>query len=287
MSSFTYTVKDEVMNLQDKNKRCCSFSLLYGFLFTSYLNEDRYYIKTANAEIGDYFIELCDYLFKKKHLCFQKNGKISIDSGVLRYFTIDEYKSKVFKCQECVHAFLRGVFLSKGTVTDPEKSYLLEISLDNYNSASDLLELLSELGLKFKHRERQGKQVIYTKNSESIEDLLALIGAHSATFTIMNCKIMKDLKNKTNRIMNCDDANINKSLEASKKYMAAINYLIESNNILRLPEQLKETVYLRLEHKELNYADFGRKFNPVISKSGVFHRLEKIVEIAEKLKKEN
>ena len=87
--------------------------------------------------------------------------------------------------------------------------------------------------------------------------------------------------------MNCDDANINKSLEASKKYMAAINYLIESNNILRLPEQLKETVYLRLEHKELNYADFGRKFNPVISKSGVFHRLEKIVEIAEELKKEN
>lgn len=287
MGLFTYTVKDELIKLEEKSKKCCSFSLLYGFLFTSQCDEGDYFIKTANVEIADYFLKLCDILFKKKHLCFYKSGKISIESRILRYFTIAEYKTHIFKCDECKREFLRGVFLSKGSVTDPEKSYLLEITLGSIDSAAELLELLGEFSLRFKLRERQGKYVVYTKESEAIEDLLALIGAHSSTFALMNSKIMKDLKNKTNRIMNCDDANINKSLEASKRHISAINYLLESNNILRLPEQLRETARLRMEFKELNYSDLGKKFNPAISKSGIYHRLEKIVEMAEEFKKEN
>jgi len=227
MGSFTYTVKEEILNLEEKKRKCCSFSLLYGFLFCSYFGNDKYYIKTANAEIGNYFVELCDVLFKKKHLCFYKNGKISIDPDIVRYFTIVEYKASVFKCSECIHSFLRGIFLLKGSVTDPEKSYMLELSLPDKNSAMELLNLLTELSLSFKLRERQGMFVIYTKDSETIEDFLALIGAQSSTFTIMNSKIIKEVRNRTNRIMNCDDANINKSLEASKKYLTAINYLLK------------------------------------------------------------
>jgi DNA-binding protein WhiA len=152
--------------------------------------------------------------------------------------------------------------------------------------ANDLLELLSDLGFYFKIRLRQNKYVVYSKDSETIEDFLASIGANNATFTLMNNKIVKELRNNANRVKNCDDANIDKSLNASQKYLSAIKYLIESNNITRLPDQLKETAYLRLENKELNYAELGRKFSPVISKSGVFHRLEKIAELSEEFKKE-
>ena len=143
------------------------------------------------------------------------------------------------------------------------------------DKANELREFVLGLGIDLKLRERQGKLVLYSKASETVEDLLAFIGAKSATFEIMNSKIMKEIKNQTNRVMNCDDANINKSIAASEKYIAAINYLISSNNLLRLPEQLQETALKRLEFKELNYTDLGNKFNPCISKSGIFHRLEK------------
>ena len=103
MSSFTSTVKDEVINLGEKSRKCCSFSLLYGFLFCAVNENHKYYIKTTNVEIADSFIKLCDFLFKKKHMCFYKNGKISIDSSILRFSTIDEYKSNVFKCDDCIH----------------------------------------------------------------------------------------------------------------------------------------------------------------------------------------
>ena len=286
MSSFTSTVKDEVINLGEKSRKCCSFSLLYGFLFCAVNENNKYYIKTTNVEIADSFIKLCDFLFKKKHMCFYKNGKISIDSSILRFSTIDEYKSNVFKCDDCIHYFLRGIFLARGSLTDPEKSYLFEITLTDEDHAKKFLELLNDINLNFKLRERQGKFVVYTKDSETIEDFLAIIGAQSSAFVIMNNKIIKDLKNRTNRIMNCDDANINKSLLASKKYLSAIDYLIKTNNITRLPEQLQEAARLRMEYKELNYSELGKKFNPAISKSGVFHRLEKIFEISEEFKKE-
>lgn len=287
MSSFTTSVKEELLQYETKNKKCCMLSYLYGFLFCAEEDNGKYYIKTASVENANSFFELCDSLFKNKYLCYYKNGKISIDTGLLRYFTIAEYKNNIFKCDKCMFHFLRSVFLLKGTVTDPEKSYLAELSFSSLEKANELLGFLIDSGYQFKLRERAGKYVVYTKHSESIENFLGMIGAHSATFAIMNSKIFKDIRNKANRVMNCDDANINKSLEASKKYLTAINYLIESNKISRLPEQLMETAYLRLEFSELNYAELGKKFNPAISKSGLFHRLEKIVEITEEFKKED
>ena len=286
MGSFTNAVKEEILQLEYKNKKCCMFSILYGFLFCAEKENDRYYIKTTNVEIANYFLKLCDILFKKKHLCYFNNGEISIESSLFRYFTIVEYKSNIFKCPDCEYHFLRSLFLVRGMVTDPNKSYLLELSFSSENKANELFSILSDLSFKFKIRERQGKYVIYTKDSETVEDYLAVIGANNATFTVMNSKIIKDVRNRANRISNCDDANINKSLDASKKYINAINYLIKSNKISKLNEQLTETAYKRLEFPELNYTELGKKFNPVISKSGIFHRLEKIVEIYEEIKKE-
>ncbi|MBQ9744902.1 MAG: DNA-binding protein WhiA [Clostridia bacterium] len=286
MGSFTNAVKEEILQLDYKNKKCCMFSMLYGFLFCAEKENDKYFIKTTNVEIADCFLRLCDILFKKKHLCYYNNGEISIESSLFRYFTIVEYKSNIFKCPDCEYHFLRSLFLIRGMVTDPNKSYLLELSFSSENKANELFSMLSDSSFKFKMRERQGKYVIYTKDSETVEDYLAVIGANNATFTVMNSKIIKDVRNRANRISNCDDANINKSLDASKKYINAINYLIKSDKISKLSEQLTETAYKRLEFPELNYTELGKKFNPVISKSGIFHRLEKIVEIYEETKKE-
>jgi len=286
MESFATTVKNEILQLEIKNKKCCMFSYLYGFLFCNQTEDDKYYIKTTSVENADSFLKTCDLLFKKKHLCFYKNGKISIETGILRYFTVAEYKKNIFKCEDCAYHFLRSVFLLRGTVSDPFKMYLLEMSFSEENRAKEVLNLLDELGFNFKIRLRQNKYVVYSKSSEAIAYFLAVIGANNATFTIMNNKILKGIRNDANRVKNCDDANIGKAVNASHRHTSAIKYLIDSNNITRLPDQLRETARLRLEYNELNYAELGRKFSPVISKSGVFHRLEKIVELSEEFKKE-
>ena len=287
MISFSNKIKEEIIELEPKIRKCCQFSLLYGFLFCAEQKKNGYEIKTTTVKNANLFLSLCDMLFKKQHLNFYRNGIISIDSGVFRYFTIVEYENNVFKCTECKKHFLKSIFLLRGMVTDPEKSYLIELSLSDLAKAEELSAFLRTLDIEMKLRERQGKYVLYSKKSEVLEDFLAYIGAQSSAFEIMNSKILKEIKNQTNRVMNCDDANINKSIAASEKYLSAINYLIESNNLLRLPEQLQETALKRLEFKELNYTDLGNKFNPGISKSGLFHRLEKIYELSELYKREN
>ena len=286
MASFSANTKSEIISLDIRGKKCCMFSLLYGFLFCAQEENNNYYIKTTSVENADLFLKLCDILFKKKHICYYKNGKISIDSGILKYFTIAEYIERVFKCDECNAMFLRGIFLVNGSISDPEKSYLLELSFADKGKQLELFNFLSENGFSFKIRERAGKHLIYTKSSEIIEDFMAKIGATSATFSIINSKIVKEFRNNTNRAYNCDNANINKSIAASKKYTEAIEYLISTGKIELLPDQLKETAYKRLEFKELNYTDLGKKFNPTISKSGLFHRLDKIVLICEEFKRE-
>lgn len=287
MISFSTNAKNEISNIQFKTKKCCLFALIYGYFFCSRNEGNKNIIRTSNENVAKLFINLCDHLFKKKHLCYYKSNHIYIDLDIIRYFTIEEYQKHIFKCEECRHFFLKGVFLSSGSVSDPEKSYLLEISMNSPDSKKQLLSFLTDMGLPFKERERSGKYIIYSKTSEVIEDFLARVGANNATFAIMNSKIIKEFLNNTNRVYNCDNANISKSLAASEKYISAINYLIETNKIDRLPDQLKETAYKRIEFKELNYTELGKKFNPVISKSGLFHRLEKIVELCEDYRKED
>ena len=142
MASFSNDTKNEIIGLDIKGKKCCLFSFLYGMMFCSQSENNANYIKTTIAEHGNLALKLCDFLFKKKHLFYYKDGKISIDTSVLRYFTIAEYKANLFKCDDCISYFLRGVFLSCGSITDPEKSYLLELTLPSFDKQNDLKEFL-------------------------------------------------------------------------------------------------------------------------------------------------
>ena len=125
------------------------------------------------------------------------------------------------------------------------------------------------------------KYVLYSKNFETIADIVALVGAKNASFQILNTKILKEIRNDVNRARNCDSANIDKSVKANEKYLIAIRYLIETGKISLLPDHLKEMALKRVEFPDISFTELGKKFSPPISKSGVFHRLEKILEYYE------
>jgi DNA-binding protein WhiA len=138
-------------------------------------------------------------------------------------------------------------------------------------------------GLNAKISNRGGKYFVYLKRSEDVSDLLALCGCNSPSFEIINCRINKDIRNRVNRATNCDSANISKSISASQKYLSAINFLMEKCLIDSLPDNLKEIALLRIENPDSSFAELGRLANPTISKSGVFHRLEKVLEFYNKI----
>lgn len=279
MYSFAKQVKKELCSVCEKQKNCCGYSLLYGLLFPSDVKDGRISMKMLNSDVGSLFVALCSQHSVKSSFEYKYvKNRMEISSEFLRFTKIKDIKKHMFKCGRCKENFLRGLFLSVGAVNDPEKSYRLELVLENNEKSKEVAELLLDVGVSPLVAQRNGKYVLYLRRSEAIEDFFANIGATSLAFDIMNSKINKELINNANRVTNCDAANISKALRASDKYNKAISYLSENNALNQLPEHLREMAQKRLEHKELSFSELGKQFSPPISKSGVYHRLEKILE---------
>lgn len=183
----------------------------------------------------------------------------------------------------CAHSFLRGVFLSCGSVVDPEKDYHLEFVSPHLPLGRDLIAFLRELGFGPKITRRKGNGIIYFKESEQIEDLLTYMGAARQSLELMNVKVYKDLRNKVNRVTNCETANIDKTVAASAAQVEAIHRIYALRGPEFLPEELRELAALRLENPEMSLRELGERLRVRISRSGVNHRLRKIEEIAQKL----
>ena len=181
----------------------------------------------------------------------------------------------------CIRSFLRGAFLSGGSVTDPEKRYHLEFSTNHHKVSRETYSLLLEQGFSPKDTLRNGCSILYFKQSEAIEDLLAFLGAPIASMSIMEAKIEKEMKNKINRIVNCDNANTSKVVEAAQTQIAAIRRLEERGLLEHLPEKLRQTAALRMENPESNLMELADLFDPPLTKSALNHRLRKLVELAE------
>lgn len=288
MKSFSHLVKSEITQLDTKPKLCCNFSLLYGMLYSLSNDYDEKIVFSTNVENANVFLKSFDYInSKRKYLLNIDNRKITVSPTFIKYFTFAEIEKSVFKCNHCKENFLKGIFLTQGTINNPDNSYRLELVFDNYNKATDIFNFLKRLNIYVKFSTRKNKFVVYTKDSEHIEDFLALIGANNSAFTIMNSKIIKELRNTANRITNCDQANINKTIDASKKYCVIIEKLINEGLFDELPDILKEAANIRKENDNINLSELGKKFNPPISKSGVYHRLEKIIKFYENMHKSN
>ncbi len=184
------------------------------------------------------------------------------------------------RCDSCRDAFIRALFISYGSVTDPEKAYHLDFSFKTLEEAESVREILAEAGHDFKLSTRRDKFVLYIKESSMIEDFLVYIGASSAAFELMNTKIMHEFRNSVNRQVNCDTANIGKQLAAVKKMKDAVERLVTAGKYDTLPPELKEAARLRIENEQLSIESIGALANPPITKSGMKHRLERVLLIA-------
>ena len=180
----------------------------------------------------------------------------------------------------CRSAFLRGVFLSGGSVTDPTKHYHLELSTGHTQASRELQALLTEMGHQPRKVTRGGYQVTYFKNCDQIEDLLTAIGAPISAMNMMSLRVEKDLRNDVNRRVNCEAANLDKAVDAAQEQLTAIRVLYELDRVESLPDKLKETIILRETYPELTLAQLAAEFDPPVSKSCLNHRLRKLIELS-------
>ena len=299
--SFSYDTKNELCRLPVQ-RQCCARAEAYGILlFCNTFSPREVRIITENPQ----FAERIPRLFKKAFgLRFDRLPEP--DQPGKRIFQITEREKLdhivnalgydpqqntalhinfgILEDECCRAAFLRGVFFAGGSITDPMKRYHLELATSHRHVSAELDALLRDTGFSPKDVGRNGGFVTYFKQSEHIEDLLTLIGAPVAAMHIMTTKMEKDLRNSVNRRFNCDSANLDKSVEAAQEQLEAIRALERAEKLEDLPEKLRQTAALRMEHPELSLSELALEFDPPLTKSCLNHRLRKISALAKNLK---
>ncbi len=199
------------------------------------------------------------------------------------HFT-DTINEGLLKQECCKRAFLRGMFLGGGSVNNPEGTYHLEILVNDEEFSVYICKVLCTYGLSAKVSPRKNWFVIYLKGSDEIITLLNLMGAHSALLSFENVRIYKDMRNQVNRLVNCETANLNKTVNASLQQVENIKYIDECLGLGKLPQNLKEIAELRLKYPNISLKELGEMLDPKVSKSGVNHRLRKLQKIADDLR---
>jgi conserved hypothetical protein len=191
----------------------------------------------------------------------------------------------IIKKSCCKRSYLRGAFLAGGSVNNPEgSSYHLEISSMYEEHCEALVELANKFELNARCIERKKGFVFYIKEGEKIIELLNIIGAHQALFKFEDVRIMRDMRNSVNRIVNCETANLNKTIGAAVRQIDNIKLLQKEIGLNNLPDKLREVAEIRLQHPDMNLKEVGEMLKGTVSKSGVNHRLRKIDELAEKIR---
>ena len=184
----------------------------------------------------------------------------------------------------CQRAFLRGIFLTSGSVTDPNSGYHLELVAGSLARATWIQDMIGIFGLEAKIVERKKNYIVYMKEGAAIVDFLNVIGAHLALMEFENVRILKEMRNSINRQVNCETANIRKTVSAASRQTADIRYIYDTIGFGNLSENLSQIARLRLEHPDVSLKELGQMLEPPIGKSGVNHRLRKLCEIAEDLR---
>ncbi len=194
------------------------------------------------------------------------------------------FNPEVLKTEGSVGAFVRGAFLSAGSMSDPEREYRIDFSFKNENLAKDFANLLEKRGIISKITKRAEKYLVYIKDSTMLEDTLTLMGAGNETLNLINVKIYKSMKNKINRKNNCETRNILKSADAAFLQIKAINKLKGWGKLELLPEELIEAAALRLANPEASLSELVRISGNRLTRSGLNHRLKRICELADEVK---
>ena len=206
-----------------------------------------------------------------------------VDGGITLDYRIDE---KMVETDNEKRAYIRGAFLGGGSVTNPEKNYHLEFVTHSEEYAHDLCELINSCGLNSKVIQRKNSFIVYIKEGEQIVDILNIMGAHSCLLELENIRIMKEMRNNVNRLVNCETANLSKTVNAAVRQVESIKLIQSKIGLKRLPQNLREIAELRLEYPDESLKELGEMLTPPVGKSGVNHRLRKIEKIAEELRSE-
>lgn len=296
--SFSSNAKAELCRLPVM-RRCCAVSECFGILL--YCNTYQSGLIRIVTESTDFAARL-PKLFKKAFgIGFDQIPQPSDGRGKL-VFQITE-REKLRKINEtfgfspngdpalhvnygvlenecCPYSFLRGAFLSGGSVTDPEKRYHLELSTTHSKVGRETHALMLDLELSPKETARSGGIVLYFKQSDSIEDFLTAIGAPVCAMGIMEAKVEKELINGVNRRVNCETANLTKVVDAAQEQLAAIRQLERAGKLQTLPKKLQETAALRCDNPEANLTELAELTDPPVTKSAMNHRMRKLIELS-------
>ena len=283
--SFSSDVKEEVSqinSLSDKNcvelefigySKTVNVSIvndLLKFSTESQYNINRFAKLLNNLNIDNYKISLQG----KNYIITCKNKKV---------FSFLEKELKMTNdVQE--RAFVRGCFLGSGSINNPENKYHIEIILKENSDVISLFSVLEKYGIYFKKLEKENSYIVYSKDGEEISKFLAFIGASTSVLKFEDIRVYRDMRNNVNRLVNCETANLTKTVNASVKQIDAIKKIKERGRFEELTDSLKEIAKVRENNPEATLVELGKMLNPPIGKSGVNHRLKAIIQIAEELK---
>ena len=299
MQSFAGKVKNELCRVPVQ-RLCCARAEAYGvLLYGNTFSPTEVRLITESADFAARLPRLFQRAFGLKfdRLPEEERGKLIFGitdrsklDRIINQLGYDPRQNLVLHVNfglledECCRtAFLRGAFLAGGSVTDPEKRYHLELDTGHAQASREVAALLTEMGFLPHSVRRGGSSVICFKQSEHIEDLLTTIGAPAAAMDIMTAKVDKEIRNGANRAMNCDMANVNKTIDAALEQKNAIQRLQENGRLERLPEKLRQTALLRLQYPEMSLSQLAEKCDPPVTKSCMNHRMRKLLEEAKKL----
>ena len=283
--TFSQNIKEELTKLNNfKNKDILKAEFL-GYILT-YNTEDKEssleYVTENEFNIERFYKILfnlnIDYEPKVQGKCFA--ATIKKDEKIDELLTLVSNPN-----EEIQKGIVKGAFLGAGSVTDPNKQYHLEIVFSNKQNADIILNICKNYGVYLKELESKDKYILYIKEGEEISKFLALISANKAVLEFEDTRITKEVKNNVNRYVNCETANLNKTVNAAVDQINDINFLKKIKKYDELPDYLKEIAEIRIENPELSLKALGELLENPISKSGVNHRLQKIHEIAEELKR--
>ena len=297
--SFSGKAKTELCK-KNIHKPCCVRAACYGFaLFSRYLDDKGLVLQTERALVA----QTAQRLFRRLGLHGEVITKQRTESVIYEFSIKDpdevamllmtfglngnepqlRIDSSLFVCGECFFHFLATAFLSCGTVADPAREYSLEFASSRHAAIEDLGQLLRQRGFEPGIVERKNAQLLYFKASEQVEDLLTAMGATSASLEVMERKVYKELRNKANRIANCENANIDKIVAASGSALEAVRILREHQCFATLPLELQEVAKLREQYPEYSLAELGQLLDPPLSRAGVCHRMKKLTNLAQQI----
>lgn len=283
--SFSADIKEELSKANNfSNKKVLEAELL-GYILTlnttnnediiEFVTENEFNIERLYKILFNLSIEYEPNRNGKFYLATIKKDN-QIKSLIERKFELnDEFQRDVVK----------GAFLGAGSINNPNNQYHLEIIFQEKNNAEYILNICEKFNIKMKFLESKDKYYLYIKDGEEISKFLALIGANKAVLSFEDVRVIKDMKNNVNRLVNCETANLNKIVNASVNQVNDIKLIKSLNKFDELPDYLKEIAILRLENTDASLKELGEMLNNPIGKSGVNHRLKKINVIAEELRK--